>query len=88
MDYCLRLQAHGLKVIFEPDATIVHDAGRPGDVLRLYADMSQAKSLLGYETTVTLADGLARLLAWYRAQPVSPEQLLEHEVVRNWEARA
>ena len=65
----------------------VHDQGRPGDVLRLYADMSQARSVLGYETTVTLADGLARLLAWYRAQALSPEELLRNEVVRNWEAQ-
>lgn len=70
-----------------PDASIVHDQGRPGDVLRLYADMSQARSVLGYETTVTLADGLARLLAWYRAQALSPEELLRNEVVRNWEAQ-
>jgi UDP-glucose 4-epimerase len=76
------------RAVGRPDAAIVHDAGRPGDVLRLYADMSQAKSLLGYETTVTLADGLARLRAIPREQPVSPEQLLEHEVVRNWEVRA
>jgi UDP-glucose 4-epimerase len=74
------------RAVGRPDAPIVHDEGRPGDVLRLYADMSQARELLGYETTVTLAEGLERLLAWYRAQPVSPEDLLRNEVVRNWEA--
>ena len=35
-----------------PDAEVVHDEPRPGDVLRLYADMSQARSLLGYEPQV------------------------------------
>jgi UDP-glucose 4-epimerase len=71
-----------------PDAGIVHDEPRPGDVLRLYADMSQARSLMGYEVRVPLADGLAQLLAWYRAQNVSPEELLRNEVVRNWDVIA
>ena len=70
-----------------PDAEIVHDDPRPGDVLRLYADMSQARTLLGYSVRVTLADGLAQLLAWYRAQGASPEELLRTEVVRNWDVK-
>jgi UDP-glucose 4-epimerase len=68
-----------------PGAEIVHEEGRPGDVLRLYADMSQARSLLGYEPQVRLEDGLRLLLDWYRSQNASPEQLLQDEVVRNWD---
>jgi UDP-glucose 4-epimerase len=71
-----------------PDAEIVHDAPRPGDVLRLYADMSQARSLIGYEMRVPLADGLRQLLVWYRAQSLTPEELLRNEVVRNWDVAA
>ena len=71
-----------------PDAAIVHDEPRPGDVLRLYADMSQARSLLGYEPRIPLADGLRQLLSWYRAQNVSPEVLLRDEVVRNWDLKS
>jgi UDP-glucose 4-epimerase len=67
-----------------PDATIQHDIPRPGDVLRLFADMSHARQTIGYVPTVALEDGLSRLLAWYREQGASPEQLLEQEVVRNW----
>lgn len=67
-----------------PAAEVIHDEARPGDVLRLYADMSQARSLLGYEPKVRLEDGLAMLLEWYRSQETSPEQLLRDEVVRNW----
>jgi hypothetical protein len=37
---------------------------------------------------VSLADGLAQLLAWYRQQPKTPEQMLEEDVVRNWQAPA
>jgi len=68
-----------------PAAEVVHDEARPGDVLRLYADMSQARSLLGYEPQVPLEQGLAMLLDWYRSRNVSPEQLLRDEVVRNWD---
>jgi dTDP-D-glucose 4,6-dehydratase len=46
--------------------------------------MSYARALLGYEPRVGLDDGLRRLLAWYRAQPSTPEEMLEQEVVRNW----
>jgi len=67
-----------------PDAVIEHDRPRPGDVLRLYADMSHAQALLGYTPKTTMAEGLAALLAWYRSQPATAEQLLEQEVVHNW----
>jgi UDP-glucose 4-epimerase len=68
------------------DAVIQHDGPRPGDVLRLCADMAVARERLGYAPAIPLADGLRRLMAWYDAQGVSPERLLEQEVVRNWEA--
>ena len=67
-----------------PDAAVEHVEGRPGDVLRLYADMTQARDLLGYAPAVTLEDGLTRLLGWYGEQGVDPATLLEREIVRNW----
>ena len=67
-----------------PNAEIVHDEPRPGDVYRLIADVSRARALLGFEPRVSMADGLERLLQWYRDQKKSPEELLEKEVVRNW----
>jgi UDP-glucose 4-epimerase len=67
-----------------PNAEIVHDEPRPGDVYRLIADVSRARALLGFEPRVSMADGLQHLLHWYRDQKKSPEQLLEQEVVRNW----
>ena len=75
------------QVAGHPDAEIVHDEERPGDVLRLCADMSQARTLLGYETCVSLAEGLSRLLEWYGALEVSAEELLRNEVVRNWDVK-
>ena len=67
-----------------PDAEIVHDEPRPGDVYRLIADVSRARALLGFAPRVPMPDGLQRLLQWYRDQKKSPEELLEQEVVRNW----
>jgi UDP-glucose 4-epimerase len=71
-----------------PDAEVVHEAPRPGDVLRLYAEMSRARALLGYEITVTLEEGLRRLLDWYGTLGVSPEELLRNEVIHNWTVEA
>jgi len=70
-----------------PQAEIMHVEPRPGDVLRLLADSSRARQLLQFEPTVTLRDGLTRLRDWYSSQGKSPEELLEQEVVRNWEPR-
>ena len=67
-----------------PNAEIVHDEPRPGDVFRLIADVSRARTLLGFSPRVTMSEGLQRLLQWYRDQQKSPEELLEQEVVRNW----
>jgi UDP-glucose 4-epimerase len=70
-----------------PHADITHVEPRPGDVLRLLADSSKAKKLLRFQPSVALRDGLTRLRDWYQSQGKSPEQLLEQEVVRNWEPR-
>jgi UDP-glucose 4-epimerase len=67
-----------------PNAEIVRDEPRPGDVFRLIADISRARTLLGFEPRVSMSEGLQRLLQWYRDQRKSPEELLEQEVVRNW----
>jgi UDP-glucose 4-epimerase len=43
-------------------------APRPGDVRHSRAAIAKAQRLLGYEPLVPFAEGLARTLAWYRAQ--------------------
>ena len=68
-------------------AVLQHDEPRPGDVLRLYADMSHAREALGFAPRVSLGEGLEKLLAWYRAQDATPQELLEREVVHNWQPR-
>jgi UDP-glucuronate 4-epimerase len=41
---------------------------QPGDVDRTYADVSLARSQLGYQPATDIAAGLARFVAWYRDQ--------------------
>lgn len=41
---------------------------RPGDTHALCADISAARSVLGYEPAVSLEEGLARTVAWHRAR--------------------
>ncbi len=75
------------RVLGKPGAEITHVEPRPGDVLRLLAESSKAKRLLTFESAVGLRDGLVRLRDWYISQGKSPEELLQQEVVRNWEPR-
>lgn len=68
-----------------PEARVIHEAPRPGDVRRLCADASKARQRLGFATSVCLEEGLRRLKDWYAGLGASPQSLLEREVVRNWE---
>jgi len=65
---------------------IEHDEPRPGDVLRLYADIGKARKLFGFESRVSLQEGLIRLHDWYRSLKQSAEELLGEEIVHNWQA--
>jgi len=44
---------------------------RAGDVRDSQADITKAKRLLGYEPSVSFADGLARTVEWYRSSRVT-----------------
>ncbi len=41
-------------------------APQPGDVRRTWADLTRARSALGYEPRTTLPDGLRAFVAWFR----------------------
>jgi UDP-glucose 4-epimerase len=66
-------------------AAITRTAPRPGDVLRLCAEIGKARRLCGYEPHVTLGEGLRLLRSWYDSLGRPAEELLENEIVRNWE---
>ncbi|WP_439631783.1 GDP-L-fucose synthase family protein [Gemmata sp.] len=44
------------------------DAGRPDGHPRRYLDTARCKQVLGFEPTVSLADGLDRTITWYLSQ--------------------
>jgi UDP-glucose 4-epimerase len=67
------------------EVTVIHDDPRPGDVLRLCANIERARKLIGFEAKVSLQEGLTRLKQWYLSLNESPEVLLKQETVRNWE---
>jgi UDP-glucose 4-epimerase len=84
-EICINALAHEVaRTVGRPNREVIYDDPRPGDVLRLYADISKARQLLGFEPEVTLQEGLVRLRDWYldRKQPL--EALLKEEVVHNW----
>jgi UDP-N-acetylglucosamine/UDP-N-acetyl-alpha-D-glucosaminouronate 4-epimerase len=47
----------------------LHIEARPGDVRHSLADITKARTLLGYEPTVDLTEGLRKTVDWYRAAP-------------------
>jgi dTDP-L-rhamnose 4-epimerase len=60
-----RLLAEGLGVDLEPEIVGKY---REGDIRHCVADISKAKSLLGYEPQVSLERGIPELLSWVREQ--------------------
>lgn len=69
------------------DPKIIHAEPRPGDVLRLYADITKARELLKYEPQVTLQQGLLSLRDWYLNLGEPIEALLKSEILHNWDAK-
>ena len=58
----LRLIASACGVEPEP----VHQPERPGDIRRSEADVGLARTVLGFEPKVDVADGLRRTIEWFR----------------------
>ena len=60
-----RLLAQGLGLDLEPEIVAKY---REGDIRHCVADISKARTLLGYEPKVSLEQGIPELLSWVRAQ--------------------
>ncbi|MFN2589022.1 MAG: NAD-dependent epimerase/dehydratase family protein [Actinomycetota bacterium] len=54
----------------EPDP--VHEDARPGDVLRTHGDAAALEQEVGYRCAVTLEEGLARTVEWFRGRRRDP----------------
>ncbi|APX98390.1 NAD-dependent epimerase/dehydratase family protein [Natronorubrum daqingense] len=52
--------------VTDSGSEIAHTEGRTGDIRHSEADITTARTALGYEPTVSLRDGLERTVAWLR----------------------
>ena len=59
------------------------EAVRPGDVMRLHAEISLAQELLGFKPLVSLSEGLDEYISWFKSRHPNPASLLEAQI-RNW----
>jgi dTDP-L-rhamnose 4-epimerase len=76
--------ARGLKKDIQP---LVTGKYREGDIRHCIADITRARTLLGYEPKVKLADGIPELLDWVRQQRAenttqASNELEQHHLVR------
>ena len=76
--------ARGLQKDIKPEITGKY---REGDIRHCVADISRARTLLGYEPKVSLADGIPELLEWVRQQKADDNtqataELEQHRLVR------
>jgi len=60
-----------LQEIMGTDVTPSYVAPRPGDVRDSQADITLARTLIGYEPSVELREGLEKTVAWFQARRVS-----------------
>jgi UDP-glucose 4-epimerase len=74
-----------LETLPESRSRIEHQAPRPGDVQRHFADVSKARRILGFEARVNLRDGVRAYVDWLRRSEFDPGEMLKHEKLRNWE---
>ena len=66
------------------DLSPVHAPDRPADHRRHYADISKARSTLGFAPAVGIEDGIRRYVAWFRATFPDPSRLIDDEQPYNW----
>jgi UDP-glucose 4-epimerase len=75
-----------LAAVGRDDMDPVHTESRPGDVLRLLADSTRAKQLMGWEAKIGLAEGIDKLIDWHVEAGTDWAVALSQDRERNWEA--
>lgn len=73
------------KKLGKQDIKPVHEAARPGDVLRHYAGVTKAKEMFGYTASTDIESGIEKYIEWFKAQGYDYEELLKQDKVFNWE---
>jgi UDP-glucose 4-epimerase len=69
------------------DVSIRHLPARPSDVLRLYGSNDRLSRLLGAAPAVSLSEGLARTIDWFRLHVPMTTQRMEFLDADNWSAQ-
>lgn len=70
------------------ESEVIFASSRPGDVLRLYADPSKFKEQCDWQPRVSLEEGLANTIEFFRHHPLGLSSLMQTESGRNWEAES
>jgi UDP-glucose 4-epimerase len=74
-----------LEMLPQSKAKVEHQAPRPGDVRRHFADISKARRLLGFEPHIGISEGIRRYLDWLLRPGIDARSMLSREVLRGWE---
>ena len=74
-----------LDTLPESKSKIEHQAPRPGDVMRHYADISKAQRVLGFAPQIEIRQGVKRYVDWLMRSEFDPREMLSKEKLRNWE---
>ena len=69
----------------DPESAITYQPARTGDVRRHRGDNTRFRARFGSGPPISIEEGLARTVDWFRALPTTPAALLAEEVLRNWE---
>lgn len=80
----LEVARHVLRAVGREDLEIDHQDERPGDVSRHLADVTKARTELGFSADVPFADGIERYVEWVRRYGPDPKEWLGREQLRNW----
>jgi nucleoside-diphosphate-sugar epimerase len=74
-----------LEMIEASFSGIEHTENRPGDVLRLFADITAFQKLTIWKPRVSFEEGLQKTILWFKSRPEGIQALFNEEKGINWE---
>ena len=74
-----------LEIIGAPLSGIEYIKNRPGDVLRLCADVTEFNKLTNWKPSTSFEKGLQKTIQWFKSRPEGIQALLNQEKGINWE---
>jgi UDP-glucose 4-epimerase len=74
-----------LSIVGRTDLKVLHEAGRPGDVPRLWVDETKLRAATGWRPRTTLVAGLQATLAHFKKLYAENPDCLEQMTIRNWQ---